>query len=237
MIGPTTESQKPLNFVDHQFLMTAFLGKSIAIVGSGPGVLDNKEGFIDSHDVVVRVNNYKTGKYSDKTGIRTDVHYSFFGTSIKKSADQLKMDGVYLCMCKCPDSRFIESDWHVKNGKEIGIDYRYIYERRKDWWFCNTYIPTKDDYMEYFELLGKHIPTTGFACILDFLGLATKSIYITGFDFFESKMHNVDEPWKNKNKEDPFCHVPRTERQWLRDNNWGRRLSYDNTLEAIILNA
>jgi len=229
--GPTTELKKSVNFVDHQYLMTAFLGKSVIIVGSAPSVLENEPGFIDSHDVVVRVNNYKL---SSKAGRRTDVHYSFYGTSIKKCRDQLKQDGVWLCMCKCPNSKFIESEWHKAHGKENGVDYRYIYENRKDWWFCDTYIPTTGAFLDYFNLLGQHIPTTGFACILDFLGLACKSVHITGFDFFSSKIHNVDEPWNPGNRSDPFRHMPRDECNWLRNNQKYRRLSFDKTLETLL---
>jgi hypothetical protein len=46
-------------FSDHAPLREFFSGKRVAIVGSGPGCLDNDPGFVDSHDVVVRVNNYK----------------------------------------------------------------------------------------------------------------------------------------------------------------------------------
>ena len=87
-----------MRFVSRQELKPYFKGKSVAIVGSGPGVLTNEIGFVDSHDVVVRVNNYKLSPHA---GMRTDVHYSFYGTSIRKTAYELRSDGVYLCMCKC----------------------------------------------------------------------------------------------------------------------------------------
>ena len=83
------------NFIDHSALNRYFEGKSVAIVGSGPGVLDNPAGFVDSFDVVVRVNNYKV---SLRAGTRVDVHYSFYGRSIRKSRVELINDGVYLCM-------------------------------------------------------------------------------------------------------------------------------------------
>ena len=85
-------------------------GRRVALVGSGPGVLDNRPGFIDSHDVVVRVNNYKL---SPAAGARTDVFYSFFGSSIRKSVEELKRDGVDLCVCKCPNAQFMQSAWHL----------------------------------------------------------------------------------------------------------------------------
>lgn len=208
-----------------------FEGKRVAVVGSGPGVLANDPGLIDGHDVIVRVNNYRL--IPPATGTRTDVFYSFFGTSIKKSAKDLVRDGVTLCMCKCPDAHAIESDWHRENGKMIGVDYRPHYERRRDWWFCDTYIPTVEEFMVGFRMLGNHIPTTGFAAILDVLSLGPAEVYLTGFDFFRSGVHNVNEPWRRKNAEDPIRHEPERELAWLRAN-WGR---YRLRGDAALVNA
>ena len=220
-------------FIDYEAVRKKFEGKTVAIVGSGPGVMDNKKGFIDSHDIVVRVNNYKLDPFKEKTGGRTDVFYSFFGNSIRKSASELKSDGVKLCMCKCPDSRFTESEWHVNHRKEMGIDFHWIYEKRKDWWFCDTYIPTTDNFVDKFILLDSHVPTTGFSAILDISGFGCKSIYLTGFDFFISRIHNVDEAWKSKADEgDPIGHYPRAELAWLRGN--VEKFHVDDVLSMIL---
>ena len=187
-------------------------GKSIALVGSAPSVLDNDEGFIDSHDVVVRVNNYKLGRQQGK---RCDVHYSFYGGSIRKTSEELRADGVTLCMCKCPNARPIQSEWHEHNGKQRGIDFRYIYELRRDWWFCDTYVPTVAHFMESFRLLNEHIPSTGFSAIIDALACGPRTVYLTGFDFFSSGIHNVDEPWRHGDPADPIGHRPKLEEAWL----------------------
>jgi hypothetical protein len=185
-----------------------FRNKRVAIVGSGPGVLDNRLGFIDGHDIVVRVNNYKL---SVPTGQRTDVFYSFFGDSILKESRELRHDGVSLCMCKCPNSQPISSSWHRKRRKMRGVDFTYIYQRRHDWWFCDTWIPSTEDFLKKFDLLGKHVPTTGFAAILDILDFAPRSMFLTGFDFFESGIHNVNESWRRRNEDDPIRHEPQRE--------------------------
>jgi hypothetical protein len=187
-------------------------GRRVAIVGSGPTVLENEAGLIDSHDVVVRINNYKL---SAPTGSRTDVFYSFFGSSIKKSATDLRADGVRLCMCKCPDAQFMESRWHLKRRKMNGVDFRYIYRTRAAFWFCPTYIPTTAEFLRWFELLGGHIPTTGFAALLDVLTYGPAEVYLTGFDFFASKLHNVNERWRAGDPTDPIGHRPELERDWL----------------------
>lgn len=204
-----------MRFVDRATVVRRFEGRTVALVGSGPGVLRNAPGFIDSHDVVVRVNNFKIGPAQ---GLRTDVFFSFFGSSIRKTAAELIAGGVTLCMCKCPDAKFIESKWHRQNGKMNGVDFRYIYAARRDWWFTDTHVPALDDFMAQFTLLGGHVPTTGFSALLDVLACKPASLYLTGFDFFESGVHNVDEAWAQKNTTDPIGHVPARERQWLADN-------------------
>lgn len=219
-----------MSFIDRCDLLERFAGKSVVIVGSGPGVLKNPPGLVDSHDVVVRVNNYRcTG---DATGRRTDVFYSFFGSSIHKTPEELRADGVTLCLAKCPDAKFMESEWHRRNNKPHGVDFRYIYRQRRDWWFCDTYIPPLDEFLASFELLDRHIPSTGFSALLLAMGLEPASIYLTGFDFFSSRIHNVSEPWRPGNPEDPIGHAPELERRWLA----GHRdlVAMDSTLTEIM---
>lgn len=217
-----------MRFVSFEDVVERLKGKSVVVVGSAPSVLTNQPGFIDSHDVVVRVNNYKLGTAQ---GTRTDVFYSFFGGSIKKTADDLKRDGVTLCMCKCPNDRPIECDWHVKMGKLEGIDFRAIYRRRQAWWFCDTFIPTSTHFLRSFDLLDRHIPTTGFAAILDVLACEPASLYLTGFDFFSSGVHNVDEKWREGDPADPIRHRPDLEVAWVKDN--ASRLRLDKKLQQM----
>lgn len=216
-------------FCDKAHVREFFEGKTVAIVGSGPGSLDNEPGFVDAHDVVVRVNNYKTGPAQ---GYRCDAFYSFHGSSIRKTAGELKADGVKLVLCKCPDAKFLDSEWHRKNNKPHGVDFRYIYRDRANWWFCQTYVPTKEEFISVFYALDRHIPSTGFSAILEVLQHEPKSIYLTGFDFFASRIHNVNEPWRPGNPDDPIGHAPELERKWLSENM--SRVTMDRRLTEIM---
>lgn len=216
-----------MQFCDRAAVGKVLRGKSVALVGSGPGSLGNPIGLVDSHDVVCRINNYRL---FPATGFRTDVFYSFFGQSIKKSAEQLKHDGVTLCMAKCPNAQFIESDWHTRNKKTNGVDFRYIYKDRAQWWFCPTYVPTLDEFMRQFDLLGGHVATTGFSALLDVLSYGPQHVYMTGFDFFVSGKHNVTDRWKKMNADDPIGHVPEIERQWFIGNHEGLPITMDTAL-------
>jgi hypothetical protein len=201
-----------MRFLNRSEVRPWFEGRRVAIVGSGPGCDENSEGWVDSHEVVVRVNNFKT---TARTGKRTDVFYSFFGTSIRKTSEELIRGGVKLCMSKVPNAHAIESEWHRRHGKMIGVDYRPHYERRKDWWFCDTYVPTVEEFLQPFNALERHQPTSGFAAIWDVLSFDPQSVFLTGFDFFRSGIHNVNEPWMVKNTDDPIRHEPELERKWV----------------------
>lgn len=220
-----------MRFIDRSEVRPWFEGKRVAVVGSGPGVLQNRPRFIDRYDVVVRVNNYKVSR---SAGFRTDVYYSFFGRSIRKSADELKRDGVSLCMCKIPNAHAIESEWHRRNDQMIGVDYRPHFERRKEWWFCDTYIPTVEEFLVSFNMLGGHIATTGFSAILDVLSFNPASVYLTGFDFFRSGVHNVDERWRRGRSDDPIKHVPERELAWIAANADKHPMTFDQALSQCI---
>lgn len=220
-----------MRFVTFDEVRDRLFGKTVAIVGSAPSCLDNEPGFIDSHDVVVRVNNYRTG---EAQGRRTDVYYSYFGGAIKKTAQELQADGVTLCLCKCPNSQPIDCEWHRQHNRMNGIDFRYIYEMRKDWFFCDTYVPDDSEFLQKFELLSKHIPTTGFSAIVDIVKCEIESANLFGFDFFSSGVHNVNEPWRAGDPEDPIGHRPELESAWLAENAYRYPITMDAKLAAML---
>lgn len=220
-----------MRFLSRSEVRPWFEGKRVALVGSGPGVLGNAPGVVDGYEIVCRVNNYGIGQAA---GRRTDVFYSFFGTSIRKTAAELQADGVKLCLCKCPDGQPIESDWHRSRGQVNGIDFRWIYRARAGWWFCDTYIPATEDFLRGFNLLGGHVPTTGFAAILDILEWEPQELFMTGFDFFRSGLHNVGDRWRRKNLDDPIGHVPEAELAWLRSNIARHPITMDGALTPLV---
>jgi len=219
-------------FCDRETVAQVLRGKSVALVGSGPGAVANQRGLVDSHDVVVRVNNHKL---FPGTGYRTDVHYSYYGNAIRKGVQELKREGVRLVMCKCPNAQFIESPWHLKNGKMHGVDFRWIYQKRGAWWFCPTYVPPVEEFVAKFKMLGGHVPTTGFGALLDVLSFEPLHVFMTGFDFFISRVHNVDELWKPQNGADPIGHDPERERQWLKANIAGLPITLDAAATAALI--
>jgi len=216
-------------FSDFERVRQHFKGKRVALFGSAPTCLDNDGKWIDQFDLIVRISNFKMVgiskgikyDYRDKVGSRTDVFYSFFGSSIRKTREELIHDGVKLCMSKLPNSKPLESKWHVANNKPEGVDYRPHYRRRQQFWFCPTYVPTDDHFLGCFEFLGKHQSTTGFSAIYDLVKCELAELYISGFTFFKPLpgqriLHNINESWREKNNTDPLKHLPGLESDKLR---------------------
>lgn len=219
--------------------------KRVSLVCSGPGCLDNDGEFIDSFDIVARVNNYKMRGFESKVGSRTDLFCSFFGSSIKKSRGELLEDGVRMCIAKCPDAILPETKqfnhaWHRRKNKMLGVDFRYIYQMRSKFWFCETYLPTVDEFMSDVATLGYHIPTTGFWSLMQILKAKPSHLFVTGFDGFRSGIHNVNERWNEKNKgldPDPYGHDPERELLMIRDGDISKRgtqVSFDKKLTEAL---
>jgi hypothetical protein len=59
-------------------------------------------------------------------------------------------------------------------------------------------------------------------------------MYITGFDFFQSKVHNVNERWRRNNPSDPIGHRPEMEFEWLRKNYAKHNMTLDKKLMAMV---
>jgi hypothetical protein len=167
-------------------LINYFYNKSVIILGSAPSVKENKAEFLESFDVIVRLNNYKFFNEC----VRTDIYYSYFGRSIKKTKQDIINDDIKYIICKYPNCNWGDP----KDG--IQDNWSWVYEYRKGFFPIPYYIPSNKVFKENFDILNR-VPTTGIAAILDIFRFKPKSIYISGFDFFSSKIHNIGEPWKD----------------------------------------
>jgi hypothetical protein len=220
-----TGDGKSLEALTRDELKDIFKGKTVCIMGSAPSVNENTCNNIEQHDIVVRINNYKTRgidlhnrayDFTEYVGARVDYHYSFYGGSIRTTQNSLKEAGIKGHLCKCPNEECHVTDWHKERNFIQGGDFRPIYRRRHDFWIAPVYIPEREHYMKLFHELGDHVPTTGFACIWEIAQLEPKYMYITGFDFFRSGKHNTDEIWRAGHQSDPIKHLPDTEAKLLK---------------------
>ena len=170
-----------------------FDNKSVVVVGSAPSVLINSGKNIDSFDIVVRINKIKTG-FEELIGNRTTILYSYFGKNIRVDLNEHKID---LLMCKYPDADirgWVDGLIHPGQCE----DFQWVYEYRKGYWKYPVWIPSKSRFKKNWNKLGGYIPTTGFCAVLDILQFSPRLVYMTGFDFFETKIHNINEKWNKK---------------------------------------
>lgn len=170
-------------------------GKKVVILGSAPSVLKNDGEYINSFDLIVRINNYKMFGFEKYVGNRTDIFYSYFGRNIKKENSELLNDGVKLIMSKYPNNDFTgHTSGQVIQG--ISDTCKWVYDLRQDWWKFPVWIPKLRYFRENYNRIDR-IPTTGMSAVLDILRFSPCLLYITGFDFMRSKIHNVDEAWND----------------------------------------
>lgn len=94
-------------------------------------------------------------------------------------------------------------------------------------------MPTVQEFLAHFNLLGGHVPTTGFSAILEVLSLEPRHVFLTGFDFFTTGVHNVNERWRKANPSDPIGHSPAAERGWFMDNFDKHPITMDRALSQL----
>ena len=195
------QRQRNLNVRDWSELGDAaeFDGASIAIVGNAGYLKDARLGkIIDSHDLVLRMNNFHIHGFEAAIGTRTDIFITNF------SAHTVELD-----RAEVREARFILSSRpnNFRKNRRFGI--REIFGRnitsgmlkigRND-----VFAPPLDRFTEWTAQLGEY-PTTGAMAILlisDMLLAHCGRVYIAGFSFFEGLKHyfnptTVDGPVKH----------------------------------------
>lgn len=117
-----------------------FHGKSIAIVGNGPSELGKEKGIeIDSHDVVIRFNNFRTDEFTLDYGKKTNVWVRGSGADDVK--DRGNIDVFDLIIWEADYNHFaiyydhldiLYRDISQSPGKVCNFDFNTHYELREE---------------------------------------------------------------------------------------------------------
>jgi hypothetical protein len=164
-----------------------FNKKTVLVLGSAPCVAKLKGDFMNTFDIIVRVNNYKQFNACH----RTDVFYSFLGGSVKKNIKNIIEDGAQFIFCRCPNMDFSA---HVGGQYFPGksFDARPVYKQRENWFKLPYFIQTYKNYRRNYALIDRLL-TTGVSAIVDIKRYDPARLFVAGFDFFTNLIHNVDE--------------------------------------------
>ncbi len=150
-------------------------GKTVAVVGNGPSEIGKGKGSeIDSHDIVIRINNYQTEGFEQDYGSKTDIWVRGFGGEDLKD---YTLNNNYLFAGITGDYFHIPLFWEF----QLERIYRDLYSE-----ILTAYI-SPDHYRRLlYEFEGD--PTTGLSLIYTLLDLTPrKNVDFYGFSCFEDE--------------------------------------------------
>jgi len=146
----------------------------VILVGNGPSLLSSGLGsLIDSYDVVVRMNNFRTSGFESDVGSKTDVWVTTLFHDVQRSLIQTEgLSEVILAVNHFP----------MKDGW-FGA-FRWLCDST---WRSGPRVTTThpDQVRSYNRSMGSHRPSTGIMACLAFLDRCA-SIAVAGFDHFSN---------------------------------------------------
>ena len=160
-------------------------GASLAIVGNAGYLAELDQGRqIDGHDLVLRMNNFRTSGFERQVGSRCDIFLSGFCqdvdfTRLELQAARHIVSSIPANFRKLPDRKI-----HTRGGEWITAGLLAMHRRR-------AYVPNVADFAGRIRQIGRY-PTTGAMAILlalEHLVAACPRAYITGFSFFTGPTH------------------------------------------------
>ena len=199
-----------MNFDKDDDLLKVLKGKKVAIVGPSPHIMGKSLGrYIDSHDIVCRVNEVSAVNYEEDYGSKTDIIFHNCSTvSMDDFSDKLKKSkniskGLKYVICPCVKATGSDNNWHlwpdnhvspvVNNFEKINLYNTPFY------WIGIS------NYKKAYGTFGVE-PNAGQTSILLLLQYEIESLFITGFSFYSqgdtpSKAHRPGHTDKGRENE------------------------------------
>ncbi len=171
-----------------------FQNKKVIIVGPSSYLEDKNSGkFIDSFDLVVRINNLhdiNNSKLVEDLGIKTDIIY-FDG-----SMDQSRFNNYIDCSPKLLKCTYPESEWFFEERCKTNVS------GLKN--FFNVEVIDNKIYQKLKSSLNKNLkvrPNSGLIAIVDLLKFPIKELYVTGIDFYRNSYSSYHPDYGGKSLE------------------------------------
>lgn len=177
---------------------------SVAVIGNSANVLNEELGrYIDSYDVVCRMNNYQIEQYELFIGKKTDLYVTSLFNRPLKTTEELRRQSVKTVFVSRPMSAKyaynVALGEMLKNYPKIkGMDPSFVSEAVFDELYDHLQIKNENS--------GKN-PTSGLTFLYTLLkNVELGDVFIAGFDFFASAkgkkaLHYYKEDYYDRNDE------------------------------------
>ena len=184
-------------------------GKTVAVVGNGPSEVGKGKGpEIDAHDIVIRLNNYRTEGFEADYGSKTDIWIRGFGGNDLldyTNKNQYVFAGI------TGSYYFIPLYWDF----QLDILYRDLIEQK-----INTGYISCSLYSKLVAITDLLSPTTGFSALYTLLHSKCKKITPYGFSFQQEKSdgyasHYFNDRDENEARERSVWHSLDKESEWI----------------------
>jgi hypothetical protein len=167
---------------------------SVAVVGNAGYLRKLALGpLIDSHNLVIRMNNFQIAGFEPRVGSRVDVFFTNFFTDIRYERSELAE--VKYVVASVPNNfrKVRRQHIHHRHAEHLVAGLRAM--RRAE-----VFVPAYDNFRGLVRQWGA-FPSTGLMAVLfalDFLPCA--KLYVTGFSFFQGTAHYFqDQPASARN--------------------------------------
>jgi hypothetical protein len=157
--------------------------KSVAVVGNAGYLSEIDQGLlIDSHDLVIRMNNFRISGFEAQVGHRTDLFFTNFFTDICYDRPMLREADFIVASVPNNFRKFRRQGIHHRHAEHIAAGLRAL--RRTD-----VFVPEWEPFCNWVRQRGC-VPSTGLMAIKFALGvLNCQKLYLTGFSFFQGQPH------------------------------------------------
>ncbi len=160
-------------------------GASLAIVGNAGYLAELDQGSqIDGHDLVLRMNNFRTHGFERQVGRRCDIFLSGFCQDVDFTRPELQVARFIVSSIPANFRKLPAMRIHTRGGEWITAGLIAMGRRR-------AYVPDVHNLAKRIRQIGRY-PTTGAMAIflaLEQPGTVCRSVYITGFSFFDGPTH------------------------------------------------
>jgi len=167
--------------------------KSVIIVGPSPHLKGEKLGsFIDSFDIVVRINEFFVESQKEDYGSKTNIAFlnlasasiDYYKAIVNKYKD--KIDTIDLIVCPMRTDQVLPYNDRNLNDENIFSNYEKIGIK-------NNFYHIGDEYNRSITSRLSHDPTSGIITLISLLESPAKKVFLTGYSFYLTETNWNDE--------------------------------------------